>query len=126
MVITFFAAALKGHKRKLGRIKSENHIKESNAVSGEDEETSNETTSQDRPAYPWACKKKGFSWSKYLMHMNAKAAPVKLFKDPFPYTRNSFKSGLKLEGVDPQHPSYFCVMTVVEVIGYRVRLHFDG
>ncbi|KAH1009033.1 hypothetical protein HUJ04_001462 [Dendroctonus ponderosae] len=114
-------AVLKGHKRKLMK----NHIKESNGASGEDE-TSNETTSQDRPSYPWACKKKGFSWSKYLMHMNAKAAPVKLFKDPFPYTRNSFKPGLKLEGVDPQHPSYFCVMTVVEVSGYRIRLHFDG
>lgn len=33
---------------------------------------------------------------------------------------------MKLEGVDPQHPSYFCVMTVAEVVGYRIRLHFDG
>nr|XP_023027008.1 lethal(3)malignant brain tumor-like protein 3 isoform X1 [Leptinotarsa decemlineata]XP_023027014.1 lethal(3)malignant brain tumor-like protein 3 isoform X1 [Leptinotarsa decemlineata]XP_023027020.1 lethal(3)malignant brain tumor-like protein 3 isoform X1 [Leptinotarsa decemlineata] len=75
---------------------------------------------------PWTCKKKGFSWSKYLEHMKVKAAPVKLFKDPFPYTRNGFRPGMKLEGVDPQHPSYFCVFTVAETVGYRIRLHFDG
>ncbi|XP_066145941.1 lethal(3)malignant brain tumor-like protein 3 isoform X1 [Euwallacea fornicatus] len=90
-----------------------------------DEETSNDA-SQDKFSYPWECKKKGFSWSKYLMHIGAKAAPVKLFKDPFPYTRNLFKPGMKMEGVDPQHPSYFCVLTVMDVIGYRLRLHFDG
>lgn len=33
---------------------------------------------------------------------------------------------MKLEGVDPQHPSYFCVLSIYEVIGYRMRLHFDG
>ena len=90
-----------------------------------DGETSNET-SQDKYIYPWACSKKGFSWSKYLDHLKVKAAPLKLFKDPFPYTKNGFRTGMKLEGIDPQHPSYFCVLTVVEVIGYRIRLHFDG
>ncbi|CAH1155941.1 unnamed protein product [Phaedon cochleariae] len=90
------------------------------------EEDSVDNNSQDKLTYPWACKKKGFSWSKYLDHVKAKPAPVKLFKDPFPYTRNGFKPGMKLEGVDPQHPSYFCVLTVAEVVGYRMRLHFDG
>lgn len=91
----------------------------------EEDDTSNEN-SQDKFSYPWTCTKKGFSWSKYLDHMKAKSAPVKLFKDPFPYNRNGFRPGMKLEGVDPQHPSYFCVLTVAEVIGYRLRLHFDG
>ncbi|XP_034721408.1 lethal(3)malignant brain tumor-like protein 3, partial [Etheostoma cragini] len=33
---------------------------------------------------------------------------------------------MKLEGVDPLHPSIFCVLTVAEVIGCRLRLHIDG
>jgi hypothetical protein len=33
---------------------------------------------------------------------------------------------MKLEAVDPKHPSYFCVVTVAEVKGARLRLHFDG
>uniref|UniRef100_A0A8C5UG48 SAM domain-containing protein n=1 Tax=Malurus cyaneus samueli TaxID=2593467 RepID=A0A8C5UG48_9PASS len=44
----------------------------------------------------------------------------------FPQGRNGFKVGMKLEGVDPEHPSRFCVLTVAEVVGYRMRLHFDG
>lgn len=91
----------------------------------DDENTSNEN-SQDKFNYPWTCTKKGFSWAKYLDHIKAKSAPVKLFKDPFPYNRNGFRPGMKLEGVDPQHPAYFCILTVAEVIGYRVRMHFDG
>ena len=33
---------------------------------------------------------------------------------------------MKLEGIDPAHPTLYCVMTVAEVKGYRLRLHFDG
>lgn len=33
----------------------------------------------------------------------------------FPQSRNSFKVGMKLEGLDPCHPSLFCVLTVAEV-----------
>lgn len=33
---------------------------------------------------------------------------------------------MKLEGVDPEHQSIYCVLTVAEVCGYRIRLHFDG
>lgn len=74
----------------------------------------------------------------------------------FPQSRNAFKVGMKLEGLDPSHPSLFCVLSVAEVKipprpfvavvqiihsfcacgehlcfffqiqGYRVRLHFDG
>lgn len=77
--------------------------------------------------YPWMCGKNGFSWMRYLDICKAKAAPVKLFKDPFPYqSRNGFKIGMRLEAIDPQHPSLFCVVSVAEVQGYRMRLHFDG
>lgn len=67
-----------------------------------------------------------FTWFKYLDMMKAKAAPSKLFKDPFPFGKNGFKVGMKLEGIDPDHPSLFCVLTVAEVKGHRLRLHFDG
>ncbi|CAH1991418.1 unnamed protein product [Acanthoscelides obtectus] len=115
-------------KRQREDGKSDSRFEKDEDMSDED---SNDNSSQDKfsdkaTAYPWACKKKGFSWSKYLDHVKAKAAPVKLFKDPFPYTRNGFRTGMKLEGIDPQHPSYFCVLTVAEVVGYRIRLHFDG
>uniref|UniRef100_A0A3Q2R342 Lethal(3)malignant brain tumor-like protein 1 n=1 Tax=Fundulus heteroclitus TaxID=8078 RepID=A0A3Q2R342_FUNHE len=40
--------------------------------------------------------------------------------------KNGFKQGMKLEGIDPQHPSMYFVLTVAEVCGYRLRLHFDG
>jgi hypothetical protein len=52
-----------------------------------------------------------------LEHCKAKAAPIKLFKDPFPYSKNGFKVGMKMEGIDPEHPSYYCVLTVVDVQG---------
>ncbi|XP_039648329.1 lethal(3)malignant brain tumor-like protein 4, partial [Perca fluviatilis] len=58
----------------------------------------------------------------------AEAAPLSLFTQAqsFPSRRNGFKVGMKLEGVDPLHPSLFCVLTVAEVIGCRLRLHIDG
>ncbi|KFM76487.1 Lethal(3)malignant brain tumor-like protein 3, partial [Stegodyphus mimosarum] len=73
-------------------------------------------------------KKGDFSWEEYLKQENAIAAPVKLFKDSqgFPTSKNSFEVGMKLEGIDPKHPSLFCVLTVSETRGHRVRLHFDG
>nr|1WJS_A Chain A, KIAA1798 protein [Homo sapiens] len=43
-----------------------------------------------------------------------------------PYNKNGFKVGMKLEGVDPEHQSVYCVLTVAEVCGYRIKLHFDG
>uniref|UniRef100_A0A3B5MS08 L3MBTL histone methyl-lysine binding protein 1b n=1 Tax=Xiphophorus couchianus TaxID=32473 RepID=A0A3B5MS08_9TELE len=73
-------------------------------------------------------KKRAWSWPAYLEEGRTIAAPVKLFKEhqSFPQSRNSFKVGMKLEGLDPSHPSLFCVLTVAEIQGYRVRLHFDG
>ena len=44
----------------------------------------------------------------------------------FPSQKNCFKVGMKLEGIDPLHPSLYCVMSVTEVKGFRLRLHFDG
>ncbi|MGH0155741.1 UNVERIFIED_CONTAM: hypothetical protein FKN15_032839 [Acipenser sinensis] len=44
----------------------------------------------------------------------------------FPANKNGFKVGMRLEGIDPLHPSMLCVLSVAEVLGYRIRLHFDG
>ncbi|KAM6127025.1 lethal(3)malignant brain tumor-like protein 3 [Pterocles gutturalis] len=67
-------------------------------------------------------------WASYLEEEKAVAVPTKLFKEyqSFPYNKNGFKVGMKLEGVDPEHQSMYCVLTVSEVCGYRIRLHFDG
>ena len=47
--------------------------------------------------------------------------------DVFPKaTGHSFKKDYKLECIDPKHPSYICVCTIVKVKGARLRLHFDG
>ncbi|XP_075220539.1 lethal (3) malignant brain tumor isoform X1 [Lycorma delicatula] len=74
----------------------------------------------------WVSKSSEFLWTIYLNHCKAKPAPIKLFKDPFPYGKNGFRVGMKLEGIDPEHQSYICVLSVAEVRGYRIRLHFDG
>ncbi|KAG7488690.1 hypothetical protein MATL_G00037020 [Megalops atlanticus] len=73
-------------------------------------------------------KKKTWSWDQYLDEEKAVAAPVRAFTEyqSFPCNKNGFKVGMRLEGIDPLHPSMFCVLSVAEVIGYRLRLHIDG
>nr|XP_015095466.1 lethal(3)malignant brain tumor-like protein 4 isoform X1 [Vicugna pacos]XP_031546086.1 lethal(3)malignant brain tumor-like protein 4 isoform X1 [Vicugna pacos] len=77
---------------------------------------------------PTAAAREAWSWEQYLQEQEAVAAPVELFsKDQsFPEHENGFQVGMRLEGVDPRHPSVFCVLSVAEVCGYRLRLHFDG
>ncbi|XP_077193295.1 lethal(3)malignant brain tumor-like protein 4 isoform X2 [Paroedura picta] len=69
-----------------------------------------------------------WNWISYLEEERMMAAPLKLFKElqSFPQNKNGFKVGMKLEGLDPEHPSLFCVLSVAEIQGYRLRLHFDG
>uniref|UniRef100_A0A8C9F330 Lethal(3)malignant brain tumor-like protein 1 n=1 Tax=Pavo cristatus TaxID=9049 RepID=A0A8C9F330_PAVCR len=71
-------------------------------------------------------KKEGWSWASYLEEQKAVAAPLDLFRDVTSQHKNGFKVGMKLEGIDPQHPSMYFILTVAEVCGYRMRLHFDG
>uniref|UniRef100_A0A674EBS0 L3MBTL histone methyl-lysine binding protein 1 n=1 Tax=Salmo trutta TaxID=8032 RepID=A0A674EBS0_SALTR len=69
-----------------------------------------------------------WTWGQYLEETKAVAAPAKLFQESqrVPQCKSSFRQGMKLEGIDPQHPSMYFVLTVAEVCGYRLRLHFDG
>ncbi|XP_067904923.1 lethal(3)malignant brain tumor-like protein 1 [Heterodontus francisci] len=73
-------------------------------------------------------KNKIWSWASYLEDEKVIAAPVKLFREyqSFPQNKNGFRVGMKLEGIDPTHPSMYFVLSVFEVCGYRLRLHFDG
>ncbi|XP_072355313.1 lethal(3)malignant brain tumor-like protein 3 [Scyliorhinus torazame] len=72
-------------------------------------------------------KRKAWSWASYLEEEKAVVAPTKLFREcqSFPQSKNGLKVGMKLEGIDPEHPSMYCVLSVAEVCGYRIRLHFD-
>uniref|UniRef100_A0A3Q2T4J1 Uncharacterized protein n=1 Tax=Fundulus heteroclitus TaxID=8078 RepID=A0A3Q2T4J1_FUNHE len=67
---------------------------------------------------------RSWSWQQYLNEQKAEAAPSSLFTQVRSTQRSGFKVGMKLEGIDPLHPSMFCVLTVV--IGCRLRLHIDG
>ncbi|XP_069169395.1 lethal(3)malignant brain tumor-like protein 3 isoform X2 [Procambarus clarkii] len=118
--------------------KEGNHSDEDGAHGGSDNEARNSKNSGVVPEslvskyqHPWHDGKNNFSWVKYLEHCGrakglAKAAPLKIWPEPFPFSRNLFKPGMKLEAIDPNHQSLFCVMTVAETIGYRLRVHFDG
>ncbi|KAK2562372.1 Lethal(3)malignant brain tumor-like protein 1 [Acropora cervicornis] len=75
---------------------------------------------------------KPFVWSEYLAACGAKAVPNIVFKqenpslDVFPKPNHAFRKDYKLECIDPKHPSYICVCTIVKVKGARLRMHFDG
>uniref|UniRef100_A0A8C0BVN3 L3MBTL histone methyl-lysine binding protein 3 n=1 Tax=Buteo japonicus TaxID=224669 RepID=A0A8C0BVN3_9AVES len=115
-------------------------LKEESRDNGEKKENPDETVSMHHKPIPnsfaivcflTAVPSKGrqaWCWASYLEEEKAVAVPTKLFKEyqSFPYNKNGFKVGMKLEGVDPEHQSIYCVLTVAEVCGYRVRLHFDG
>lgn len=67
-----------------------------------------------------------FSWDIYLQMTNSTAAPKDVFLNPFPSTLNPFEVGMKLECIDPLNSSRICVCTIVHVVGYRLKIHFDG
>ena len=91
----------------------------------ESREMSVPKTTHYNESYPWQ-DTNGFNWQKYLEWSSSKAAPVTFFKaNPFPKP-HQFAKGMKLEAVDPQTPSMICVVSVVEILGARLRLHFDG
>ena len=75
--------------------------------------------------------KKTFSWEQYLNEENAVAISPDILSrlvltDPIPKDRNKFEVGWLLEAVDPEHQSLIGLVSVVNVIGQRLRLHFEG
>ncbi|XP_031634280.1 uncharacterized protein LOC116347709 [Contarinia nasturtii] len=75
-----------------------------------------------------------FSWSRFIDYYNTKCkeneriklAPAELFVNKIPTTQNTFEIGQKLEAIDPQNNSLFCVCTIIQKCGYRIKLRFDG
>lgn len=75
-----------------------------------------------------------FSWSRFIDYYNKKysseksikLAPPELFVNAIPRTPNTFEIGQKLEAIDPQNSDLFCVCTIVDKCGYRIKLRFDG
>ncbi|XP_017447770.1 lethal(3)malignant brain tumor-like protein 1 isoform X2 [Rattus norvegicus] len=122
-------------KRKHKEYQSPSEESEPEAMQGKGKDPDREPTPGTSENEEWSRsqlvsseKKEGWSWESYLEEQKAVTAPVSLFQDSQAVThnKNGFKLGMKLEGVDPQHPSMYFVLTVAEVCGYRLRLHFDG
>lgn len=75
-----------------------------------------------------------FSWSRFIDYYNKKYSSEKsiklaspeLFANAIPRTPNTFEIGQKLEAIDPQNSDLFCVCTIVDKCGYRIKLRFDG
>ena len=110
--------ALKQKQKREAKIGKKNSLQESR-------EMSVPKTTHYNESYPWQ-DANGFNWQKYLEWSSSKAAPVTFFKaNPFPKP-HQFTKGMKLEAIDPQTPSMICVVSVVEILGARLRLHFDG
>nr|XP_054528295.1 lethal(3)malignant brain tumor-like protein 4 isoform X8 [Pan troglodytes] len=114
-------------KRKLNMDSKERLDQDGRLEQAEEEKKPKDSTTP-LSHVPSAAAQGAWSWEWYLKEQKAVAAPVELFsKDQsFPEHENGFQIGMRLEGIDPRHPSVFCVLSVAEVCGYRLRLHFDG
>ncbi|CAB3989515.1 MBT domain-containing 1-like isoform X1 [Paramuricea clavata] len=56
---------------------------------------------------------------------NLSQEPLSLF-DRYTFEVPGLDPGMKLEAIDKNNPQSFCVATVVEVKGHRVRIRYDG
>lgn len=73
-----------------------------------------------------------FDWNRFIRYYKQikpeiSMAPSSLFVSQYPAIPvNTFEIGQKLEAIDPQNSGLFCVCTIVEKCGYRIKLRFDG
>ena len=119
-------SGLQRKEREVAKLKQKREAKngKKNSVQSSREMSVPKTTHYNE-SYPWQ-DTNGFNWQKYLEWSSSKAAPVTFFKsNPFPKP-HQFTKGMKLEAIDPQTPSMICVVSIVEILGPRLRLHFDG
>ncbi|XP_037582498.1 lethal(3)malignant brain tumor-like protein 4 isoform X2 [Dermacentor silvarum] len=111
------------------RIKrKEEHLKQRKRKASPNGEDSDDEEPRDSRPSPPVPQREPFSWNEYLERLGAQAAPSRLFREHqvAPTVANGFRVGMKLEAADPAHPSMFCVVTVAQVVGFRLRLHLDG
>nr|XP_055044741.1 lethal(3)malignant brain tumor-like protein 1 isoform X1 [Misgurnus anguillicaudatus] len=134
-VESFTEALLTSHDHEMLKPMKKRKRREYNSLSDEDSdnepmEENFETSKLDGRSNKGTeeAKLESWSWPQYLEEQKAIAAPVQLFQETqrVPIIKNNFRQGMKLEGIDPQHPSMYFVLTVAEVCGFRLRLHFDG
>ncbi|KAM7362451.1 lethal (3) malignant brain tumor isoform 2-T4 [Cochliomyia hominivorax] len=87
----------------------------------------NDTNNINNPPPLSYIKKPKFRWTSYMnSNFSTMAAPISLFLNPFPTGPNNFMVGMKLEAIDPENCALFCVCTIIDIMGYRLKLSFDG
>ncbi|XP_037076804.1 lethal(3)malignant brain tumor-like protein 1 [Pollicipes pollicipes] len=69
-----------------------------------------------------------FSWSRYLRALSRSVPAARAAPELGPELPEAarFLPGQRLEAVDPARPELICACTVAEVVGSRLRVHFDG
>lgn len=74
-----------------------------------------------------------FDWTRFVhfyrndRKIAIRLASSELFMNQVPsIALNTFEIGQKLEAIDPQNSGLFCVCTIIDKCGYRIKLHFDG
>ncbi|KAH8326130.1 hypothetical protein KR067_002135 [Drosophila pandora] len=112
---------------KMSRTQPESKTKEQSSIRPAPSSNKAIAKTMEQPLRAKEKGKKAFRWSEYLKSKGRDvAAPIHLFLNPFPITPNCFERGMKLEAIDPENCSLFCVCTIAEIRGYRLRLSFDG
>ncbi|CAF4026788.1 unnamed protein product [Rotaria sp. Silwood2] len=81
---------------------------------------SNNSTPGDSP------KEEEHDWVSYLIETNSEAAPASNFKQALIPPVNEFIVGEKLETVDPRNQDSWCIGTIIEKDGPRLRIRLDG
>ncbi|CAF0865687.1 unnamed protein product [Adineta ricciae] len=67
-----------------------------------------------------------FDWDSYLIETESEAAPACNFKQSLIPPANEFHVGEKLETIDPRNRDSWCVGTIIDKDGPRLRLRLDG
>ncbi|CAF0839712.1 unnamed protein product, partial [Rotaria sordida] len=65
-------------------------------------------------------------WDTYLIETNSEAAPACNFKQSLIPPKNEFKIGEKLETIDPRNQDSWCIGTIIDKDGPRIRIRLDG
>nr|KAG5708815.1 hypothetical protein BaRGS_031969 [Batillaria attramentaria] len=65
-----------------------------------------------------------FSWSEYLTHCRALAAPDGCFD--LKVADHEFERGMKLEAVNPDIPNQICAATITKIVDHLMWVHLDS
>ncbi|CAF3710875.1 unnamed protein product [Rotaria socialis] len=65
-------------------------------------------------------------WNSYLIETNSEAASASNFRQALNPPVNEFSVGEKLESIDPRNQDSWCIGTIIEKDGPRLRIRLDG